>query len=71
MDSNLVKIQVNGQQREIPLGLTVSGLIEHLELNPNVVAVEVNLEIIPRESHDLHPVEEGDRLEIVSLVGGG
>jgi sulfur carrier protein len=64
-------ILVNGQPREVPRPLTVAELLERLELPPRGVAVEVNLEIVPRSRHAEHRLADGDRLEIVTLVGGG
>lgn len=52
-------------------GLTISQLLEQLKLDPRQVAVEVNYELIPRVRHVEQVLHEGDRLEIVTLVGGG
>ena len=52
-------------------GLTVSQLLEQLRLDPRQVAVEVNYELIPRVRHAEQVIHKGDRLEIVTLVGGG
>jgi sulfur carrier protein len=62
---------VNGSPREVPEGLTVSGLIEHLELTEGPVAVERNLEVVPRAEHARTVLSEGDVVEIVHFVGGG
>ena len=62
---------VNGEQREVPDGLTVSGLLEHLELQVARVAVERNREIVPRSGHAEAVLADGDRIEIVQMVGGG
>jgi sulfur carrier protein len=64
-------ITVNGEQREVPDGLTVRGLIEHLGLTEGPVAVEQNREVVPRERHAQTNVSHGDVLEIVHFVGGG
>jgi len=66
-----VKIHVNGQERQTREHATVADLLEELQLAGKPVAVEVNLELVPRESHAEHRLAEGDRLEIVTLVGGG
>jgi len=66
-----VEIRVNGEPREVPDGLTVAALLEHLDVRATRVAVEVNLEIVPRARHGEHEVLPGDSLEIVSFVGGG
>ena len=66
-----VKIVVNGQPRELPQPATVAELLRLLELPLRGVAVELNLQIVPRARHAEHVLADGDRLEIVSLVGGG
>lgn len=64
-------IQLNGEPREVPDGLTVAALLEHLQIHPGRVAVERNLEILPRDEWAVTPVAAGDRYEIVHFVGGG
>lgn len=66
-----MQIRLNGEPREIPEGLNVSSLLAHLGLNPGRVAIERNLEILPRAEWPTTPVLEGDRFEIVQFVGGG
>lgn len=64
-------LQLNGEQREVPDGLSLAGLIDWLELPPDRVAVERNLEVVKRANWAETPLENGDRLEIVRMVGGG
>lgn len=52
-------------------GTTVGGLVSAFGLNPRHVAVEVNCELVPRRVFDTAALREGDRVEIVTLVGGG
>jgi thiamine biosynthesis protein ThiS len=66
-----VKIVMNGQAREIEPGTTVAGLIESLKMQPRYLAVERNFELVPRTRHAECVLEDGDKLEIVTLVGGG
>ncbi|PHS01533.1 MAG: thiamine biosynthesis protein ThiS [Blastopirellula sp.] len=66
-----MKIQLNEKPQEVQAGATVAQLIESLDLNPKHVAVEVNMELIPRTQHAEHELQEGDSLEVVTLVGGG
>ena len=66
-----VQITVNGKPRKCPPATTIAELLADLELPPPQVAVEVNLELIPRGRHAEHRLEPGDRLEVVTLVGGG
>ena len=65
-----MRIEVNGEHREIEAG-TILDLVETLGLNPKKVAVERNLEIVPRSLQGETALAEGDRIEIVQLVGGG
>lgn len=62
---------MNGEAQEVPEGATVGWLIERLGLSAGVCAAEVNLAVVPRSRRDTHPLHEGDRVEIVTLVGGG
>lgn len=64
-------IQVNGQPREVAAGTTLADLLKQMKLEPRLVAVEVNLDLVPRTRHAQYVLQEGDRLEIVTLVGGG
>ncbi len=64
-------ITLNGEPREVIAGTTVAELLGELEVLPKHVAVEVNLELVPRARHAEHRLRENDRLEVVTLVGGG
>ena len=66
-----MRIDVNGDERNVPEGTTIAGLLASLELEPGAVVVERNREIVPRDEVDEVTLEEGDRLEIVRFVGGG
>ena len=55
----------------IDVGTTVADLLEQMQMQPRYVAVERNRELIPRAVHAECMLEDGDRLEIVTLVGGG
>jgi thiazole synthase len=66
-----VIITLNGERREVPAPLTVAGLLRHLGVRPEVVAVERNSELVTRARHDETAVDPGDVLEVVTLVGGG
>src|SRR5258706_13579689 len=65
-----LRLSLNGEAREFPSPLTVEGLLKHLALDPRKVAVERNLEIVPRSSYERVGLSEGDRLEIVHFIGG-
>jgi thiamine biosynthesis protein ThiS len=67
----LISITVNGERREVPGGLDVQGLLGHLEIPLDRVAVELNREIVRKAEWTLARVEEGASVEIVHFVGGG
>lgn len=66
-----MNILLNGELREEPVGLTVAELLSRLEIASRGIAVEVNQQIVPRGRHAEQVLRDGDRIEIVSLVGGG
>jgi thiamine biosynthesis protein ThiS len=66
-----MQLIVNGEQRRLEGVLTVADLVVALGLDRRKVAVERNLEIVPRSLHDTVRLAEGDRIEIVQFVGGG
>jgi sulfur carrier protein len=66
-----MKLTVNGEFHDVPDGLTVRGLVEHLGLTSGPVAVEKNREVVPRAEHASTPLGTGDVVEIVHFVGGG
>ncbi len=65
------QIQVNGQARMWRKGGTVAELLHELDLTTERVAVELNLEILDRAAFAGRPLQEGDRVEILSFIGGG
>ena len=71
MTSDTLSITVNGVHRRVLKGLTVAELALELGLEPAKVAVERNLEIVPRSTLVQVKVEDGDDFEIVTFVGGG
>jgi thiamine biosynthesis protein ThiS len=66
-----MKITINGEVTEVPQELTLALLLAYLEIAPARVAVERNREIAPRDQWGATQIQEGDKLEIVHLVGGG
>jgi len=66
-----VEITLNGQSRQIADGTTIARLLEQLNLSTPYVAVEVNLQVLPRQRHAEQRLAQGDRVEIVTFVGGG
>ncbi len=71
IDAIPLSITLNGEPRRAVLGWTVADLIAELGLNPKKVAVERNMEIVPRSTHGDVMLADGDQLEIVHFVGGG
>lgn len=66
-----ITVRVNGDERAVPAGLSVAGLLEHLGLSPRMVVVEHNGDILRRDALADASVREGDQLELVHFVGGG
>jgi thiamine biosynthesis protein ThiS len=66
-----VRVTLNGEPHDLPAGLSVAGLLEHFALDARHTAVERNRALVPRAAFGATPVEDGDVLELVTLVGGG
>ncbi|MGN6110545.1 MAG: sulfur carrier protein ThiS [Kofleriaceae bacterium] len=69
--STSIDVVINGQPRTLQVGTTVAALIGELGLADRRVAVERNREVVPRANHATTVLAEGDRLEVVTFVGGG
>lgn len=67
----MIQVTVNGTSESVGEGTTVAGLLESLGRKPLGLAIEVNLEVVPRSEHALRLLRAGDRIEIVHMVGGG
>jgi len=67
----MITITLNGEPRTVAAGLSIAALVAELGLNAKKVAVERNLEIVPRSTLAVVRLEDGDQLEIVHFVGGG
>ena len=68
---DLVHLQVNGEATLCPPQTNLPALLNQLKFNPRLIAVEYNGEILHRQFGDQTQMQEGDRLEIVTIVGGG
>ena len=66
-----MNILVNGEAREVPEGTTVGNLLRDLDITSDRVAVEVSLQIVDRREFESRALREGDRVEILSFIGGG
>jgi sulfur carrier protein len=64
-------ITLNGEKKDVPDGITVIGLLEHLNIQHQRVAVERNEEIVKKAAYAETLLKEGDALEVVSFMGGG
>lgn len=67
----IMEIIVNGEPRQVAEKYTVAQLLEEMGLVGRRLAVEVNLEIVPRSTHADHLLQAGDKVEIVHAIGGG
>jgi sulfur carrier protein len=66
-----MEIVVNGAARELARGQTLAQLVTDLALEGQRIAIEVNEEIVPRSRYSEHPLQPGDRVEVVAAIGGG
>ena len=71
MTAETVSLRINGEHRRVTAGISIADLALELGLEPAKVAVERNLEIVPRSQLADTVVEDGDEYEIVTFVGGG
>ena len=61
---------INGEQHSTTAG-TILDLLMHLQIDPRRVAVELNMDILPKDAYELTSLQDGDKIEIVHFVGGG
>ncbi len=66
-----IQVQVNGEERGCRADATVGDLLRELSIKTERVAVELNLEILDRKEFDQRRLKQGDRVEILSFIGGG
>jgi thiamine biosynthesis protein ThiS len=66
-----MQVRVNGEPREVAEATTVTQLLQSLRIDPTLVAVELNEAVVRRAKHPETRLSEGDRVEIVTFVGGG
>jgi len=67
----IMKIHINGEEKEVMEGLSITRLLEELQIRPARVVIELNRDIVSREAHGSTVLKHGDALEIVHFVGGG
>ncbi len=68
---SLIRISLNGEERELADGASVADLLAHLGLDRRKVAVERNQAIVVRSAYDSTALAAGDQIEIVHFIGGG
>jgi thiamine biosynthesis protein ThiS len=66
-----MELTINGEKKDLPGPLTVAGLLAHLQLPTDRVAVEVNRAVVPRRDHATRTLGAGVEVELVTFVGGG
>ena len=66
-----MNIKVNGENIKISDPLTINGLLKHIGLDDRRVAIERNLEIVPKSNYSVTNISDGDQIEIVHFIGGG
>ncbi|MBI4649833.1 sulfur carrier protein ThiS [Candidatus Desantisbacteria bacterium] len=67
----MIKVVINGENRIIDSNLNITQLLKELNLDIRKLAVEVNIKIIPKTDYDSIKINNGDKIEIIHLVGGG
>ena len=67
----MIRIVVNGEPADVPEGSTLADLIADRGLAPEEVAAEVNKDLVPRAARGERALDAGDRVELVTMVGGG
>ena len=70
-DRGFIQVRVNGKDREVQSGLSVHELVQSFDLDPLLIVVELNREILSRDQFRDVEVAEGDAVELVHFVGGG
>jgi len=68
--SDSIGIQLNGEQRSVQ-ARTLADLVTELGLEKRMIAIEKNLEVVPKSQYDATPLQTGDRIELVHMIGGG
>lgn len=67
----MIEVQINGVAQQLPAGLSLAQLLVHLQLQERRLAIEYNLDVVPRSEYAELRLQQGDRLEIVHAIGGG
>jgi sulfur carrier protein len=67
----MIRIEFNGESMEIATDLSISQLLDKAKVASRYCAVELNMEILPKDQYDSQVLRDGDQIEVVTLVGGG
>lgn len=67
----MIQVTINGNSVELERAVSIRELLLSADVPPNYLAVEVNADVVPRDRHDTQLVQDGDQIEVVTLVGGG
>ncbi len=68
--SESIAIQLNGEERSVSAS-SLTELVEEMGLEQRMIAIELNLEVVPKSQYDVTGLKEGDRIELVHMIGGG
>jgi len=68
--SEQIRIQLNGEGQTVS-ARTLAELVSELDLEKRMIAIERNLEVVPKSQYDVTDLQEGDRIELVHMIGGG
>jgi len=68
--SDTIDIQLNGETRSVS-AITLAQLVSELGLEQRMIAIECNLEVVPKSQYHVTQLKEGDRIELVHMIGGG
>ncbi|MBM4074842.1 MAG: sulfur carrier protein ThiS [Planctomycetes bacterium] len=71
MNEQLLRIRINGEEKSVRSETTIAELLKNLNLQPKFLAVEINQNVVSRADHTSVVIQDGDNIEIVTLVGGG
>jgi sulfur carrier protein len=66
-----IGVVINGEAREVQEGASLRALLDELAIGTRGIAVELNREIVPKGSHEATVLQEGDKVEVIQMVGGG
>ena len=71
MKKNKIQIYINGKKKNININYNLIDLLEEYSLKNKLVAIEINLEVIPKSNYKTKKINENDKIEILELIGGG